>query len=248
MPVRIGTVDLPERPDRDRIDRERYFEELSYLELSALFAGPLKAASLARWQGAPPGTLGLVAPWVVAQSSPPDAARLWHHDASVGGFRDSAHGRAALAMFHDAVIAVAAGHAVFKSPALYPPSIANREQLRRFFGEIATEEAIGAPRVWLPAGQWEPRAAVRFAGEIGVICAIDPLVHDPGNPAETYEDLEADALYFRIVGLSGALSLDKLEDLAALAEHYGAIDLTVAFASPARWQDARAFKQIVGAD
>ena len=242
--VQIGTIDIPER-----IDRERYFRELSYLELSALHAGPLKAAALARWKElAPPGTLGLVVPWVLTHRKPPRADRLWHHDQTVGDFRDSALGREALVLFRDAAVAVSAAHAIFPSPALFAPSTLHREQLRRFFGEVATVEAVGATRVWIPDGLWEPRSAVRFATELGVTCAIDPLVYDPSQPAEVYEDLETSALYFRITGLgrSGPIRSEKLEDLAALVEHYQGIDLTVAFASPARWQDARNFKKLVG--
>lgn len=241
-PVRIGTVDLPER-----IDRERYFAELSYLELSALFAGPLKAASLAKWQDAPADTVGLVAPWVLTQRKPPTASRLWHHDATVGDFRDSAHGRSALTAFRAAADLLHAAFAVFPSPPLFAPSTANRDRLKQFFTEVATEEAVGARRVWVPDGLWEPRAAVKFAGELGVTCAVDPLVSDPSRPEELYEDLAADALYFRIMGLgrAGALRSEKLEDLAALAEHYQEIELTIAFASPARWQDARNFKKLL---
>ena len=160
-----------------------------------------------------------------------------------------AHGRSALASFRDAAKALQAAHAIFASPPLFAPSIANRDQLKRFFDEVATEEAAGAPRVWIPDGLWEPRAAVKFAGELGVTCAIDPLVYDPATPAEVYEDLEAESLYFRIVGLgrSGLIRDEKLEDLAGLVEHYGAIDLTIAFASPARWPDARNFRKLVGA-
>lgn len=245
-PVRIGTVDLPER-----IDRERYFQELPYLELSALFAGPLKAGSLGRWQEvAPPGALGLAAPWVLTHRKPPSATRLWHHDAGVGDFRDSELARKALAVFRDAAVALSASHAIFASPPLFAPSMANRDQLRRFFAEVATPEAVGATRVWIPDGLWEPRAAVSFAAELDVTCAIDPLVVDPGQPAETYEDLDAPALYFRIAGLgrAGLIRSEKLEELAALAEHYENIELTIAFASPARWQDARNFKKLLAGE
>jgi uncharacterized protein YecE (DUF72 family) len=242
-PVRIGTVDIPER-----IERDRYFQELSYLELSALFASPLKAAALAKWKDAAPAhAIGLVAPWVLTQRKPPKSERLWHHDLTVGDFRDSVHGRSALAAFREVVTALTAAHVIFPSPALFAPSSANREQLKRFFAEVATAESVGAPRVWVPDGLWEPRAAVRFAAELGVTCAIDPLVYDPNTPAEVYEELEASALYFRITGLgrTGAVRSEKLEDLAALVEHYEGIELTLAFASPARWQDARNFKKLL---
>jgi hypothetical protein len=241
--LRIGTVDIPER-----VERERYFQELSYLELSALFSGPLKAAALGRWQElAPPGSLALVAPWVLTHRKAPRADRLWHHDATVGDFRDSAPGRSALTLFRESVVALAASHVIFPSPPLFAPSTVHREQLQRFFAEVATPEAVGAARIWIPDGLWEPRAAVAFATEIGVTCAIDPLVHDPNTPAEVYEDLEAPALYFRVTGLgrSGPIRSEKLEDLAALVEHYQAIELTIGFASPARWQDARNFRKLL---
>lgn len=243
-PLLIGTVDLPAR-----VERKHYFQQLSYLELAVLFPGPLKPAALDRWQTvAPPGALGLVAPWVLTQRKAPGSATSWPHDSTVGDFRNSAPGRVALASFRDAVTALTAGQVLFRSPPLFAPSSANREQLKRFFGEVATEEAVGAPRVWLPDGLWEPRIAVSFATEIGVTCAIDPLVHDPGSPAEVYEDLEAAALYFRIAGLgrSGAIRSEKLEDLAGLVEHYQGVALTIAFASAQRWQDARNFKKLLG--
>lgn len=243
--VRIGTVDLPER-----IDRERYFRELPYLELSALFASPLKAAALAKWHAAAPAhSLGLVAPWVLTQRKPPRSERQWHHDATVGDFRDSAHGRSALIAFREAVTALTACHAVFRSPPQFAPSSANRDQLKHFFTEVASAEAVGTSRVWVPDGLWEPRAAVKFAGELGVTCAIDPLVYDPTTPAEVYEDLEAESLYFQITGLgrTGPVRSEKLDDLAALIEHYldQNVALTVAFASPARWADARNFQRLL---
>lgn len=242
-PARIGTVDIP-----PRVEREHYFRELSYLELSALFTGPLRATALARWRAtAPPRTVGLLAPWVLTHRQAPSGS-TWPSDASVGDFRDSGPARTALTALRDSVTALTAVHVVFKSPPLFGPSVANRDQLKRFFAEVATDDAVaGASRVWLPDGLWEPRSAVRFAGELGVTCALDPLVHDPNAPAELYEDLEAAALYFRLDGLgrAGPIRTEKLEDLAALVEHYQDIDLTIAFSSPARWQDARNFKKLL---
>lgn len=241
--ARIGTVDIP-----DRTERERYFAELSYLELSALFAGPLKPGALAKWeQVAPRGTVGLVAPWVLTHRRAPEAARLWRHDASTGDFRDSAPARDALGLFRTAIDTLGAVHAIFRSPPLFAPSQANRDRLRAFFGELATEAAIGTSRVWIPDGLWEPRAAAAFATELGVLCALDPLVREPGQPPELYEELEVPALYLRISGLgrSGPLRIEQQEDLAALLEHYEDRSVTIAFESPSRWKDARNFKKLL---
>jgi hypothetical protein len=246
--ARIGTVDIP-----DRTERERYFAELSYLELSALFAGPLKPGALAKWaQVAPKGTVGLVAPWVFTHRRAPEASRLWRHDATAGDFRDSAPARDALGPFRAAIDALGAVHAIFRSPPLFAPSQVNRDRLRAFFGEVATKEAIGTSRVWIPDGLWEPRSAATFAAELGVLCALDPLVREPGQPPDLYFDLEVPALYLRILGLgrSGALRSEQQEDLAELIEHYseaGSVSsITIAFESPSRWKDARNLKKLLG--
>lgn len=243
MAFRIGTVDIP-----DRTERHRYFRELSYLELSALFAGPLKPGSLAKWKEvAPAGAIGLVAPWVLTHRQPPKAAKLWDHDATVGDFRDSALSRAALTAFRDGVKTVDAGFAIFKSPPLFAPSQANRDRLTTFFGEIATEEVVGAKRVWVPDGLWETRSAVKLATQLGVLCAFDPLVRAPEDPPEIYYGLEVSELYLRIAGLgrTGPIRSEKQEDLIALLMEYAGLPATIAFESPSRWADARNLKKLL---
>jgi uncharacterized protein YecE (DUF72 family) len=241
MAARIGTVDIP-----DRTERDRYFREFDYLELSALFAGPLKPSALAKWaEVAPKGSIGLVAPSVLTHRKAPKATRLWPADPSVGDFRDSGPGRVALVQIAAAVEQLAAACVVFPSPPLFAASAANRDQLKKFFGEIATEDSVGAPRVWVPDGLWDPRTAVTFATEIGVTCAIDPMVRDPGTPPEVYYDLDVTSLYFRIAGLgrSGPIRSEHVDDLVMLIEHYEDLPVTVAFDSPARWKDARNLKK-----
>ncbi len=243
--ARIGTVDLP-----DRIDRDRYFRELGFLELSLLYAGPVKAAVLAKWKEiAPARSLALVAPWVLTHRQPPKATKLWDHDSSVGDFRDTPQGRAALTELRAAVGQLEAACVVFRSPTLFAASAANRDQLRKFFGEIATEEAVGTERVWVPDGLWDTRTAIVFAKELGVTCAFDPLVRDPNEPPEVYYDLDVSTLYFRITGLgrSGAIRGEQQEDLLALLEHYEDLPTTIVYDSPQRWNDARNFKKTLAA-
>ena len=245
LSVRIGTVDLP-----DRIERERYFKELDLLELSALHAGPLKPSALAKWAAvAPAGAIALVAPWVLTHRKPPKAASVWPHAATVGDFRDSAPGRAALAQYAAAIQTLRAGYAVFRSPPQFSASAANRDTLKQFFGELATAETIGVPRVWVPDGLWDLRTAVTFAAELGVICAFDPLVRDPGQPPEVHYDLDLSALYLRVTGLgrSGPLRSERIDDLVMLVEHYEDVEggIAVAFESATRWQDARNLKKTI---
>ena len=229
-----------------RVDRERYFHELSYLELSALFAGPLAPSALARWTAsAPRGAVGLVAPFVLTHRKAPRAPKLWPHDASTGDFRDSPAGRAALAQLASAARELGARSVVFRSPEAFSPSAANREQLHRFFGEVATTEALpDVERVWVPGGLWEVRSAAKLATELGVTCAIDPLSRAPGEPPEIFYDLDVPALYVR-VERAGGLRSERLDDLVALIEQYEDRPLAIALATQERWQDARKLKKLL---
>ncbi|MEJ7600009.1 MAG: hypothetical protein WKG01_19030 [Kofleriaceae bacterium] len=204
--------------------------------------------TIAKWaEVAPKGAIGLVAPFVLTHRQPPASAKPWDHDATTGDFRDSPSGRVALTRLREAVDQLGASCVVFRSPSLFAASAANRDQLKKFFGEIATTEAVGTERVWVPDGLWDMRTAIMFAKEIGITCAIDPLVRDPGQPPEVHYDLEVDSLYFRISGLgrSGPIRNERQEDLAALVEHYEGLPITIAFDSPSRWQDARNLKQML---
>ena len=101
--------------------------------------------------------------------------------------------------------------------------------------------------MWIPDGLWETRSAVAFASEQGVICAFDPLVVDPNQPHEIYFDLDVTQLYLRIenLGRGGTMRPEQLEQIAILLEQYGETFATVAFASSARWQDARNLKKLL---
>lgn len=243
LPVtRIGCVDVPAR-----VDRERYFKELTYCELGALFTGPQKPSTFAKWSEiAPAGALGLVAPFPITHRKAPVAGKLWDSDASTGDFRDSPIARTALAELHKAADQVKASHLVFKSADNFSASAANRDQLKKFFTELAPDRGPDhADRVWVPGGLWDLRTAVKFATELGVTCAFDPLVRDPNDPPEIFYDLEVSSLYLRIESArAGLIRNEKLEDIVALVEHYDSLPVTIAFASPERWQDARNLKKL----
>jgi uncharacterized protein YecE (DUF72 family) len=243
--IRVGTVDVP-----PRVERERYFAELNYIELSALFAGPLKPSVLGKWgEVAPEDVIGLVAPFPLTHRKPPTGTKLWPHDASTGEFRDSPIARASLGPLSEAIAELHAHSVVFRSPEQFSPSAGNRDQLKRFFGEVAV---FAAPiqRVWVPGGLWNVRTALKLANELGVTCAFDPMVREPGEPPEVHYDLEAESLYLRIEtpGRSGPIRAEKLDELADLVTHYEDRELTVVFATPDRWSDARNFKKLLDAD
>lgn len=213
-----------------------------------LFAGPQKPSTLAKFaELAAPKTIGLAAPFSLTHRKAPNAPKLWSHDTTTGDFRISPLAREVLEPLRAAITQLSARCVVFRSPENFSPSAANRDQLKAFFGELATPDAIGTQRVWVPGGLWEVRTAVKLANELGVTCAIDPLVHEPGETVDPYEDLEAESLYLRLegAGRAGMIRNERLEDLAALVESYEDRELTIAFASPERWQDARNFVKLL---
>lgn len=243
MNHRIGTVDLP-----PRLGMQRYFGELGALELSATFSSPLKQSLVNRWKAeAPAGSLALAAPWVVTHRKAPPNVRGWTADSASGEFRDSPAVRAALEVFGQLCQELKPWAVVFTSPNLFSPSAANRDKLRHFFAEVAPAERFaGAQRVWVPDGLWESLSAVRFAQELGITCAIDPLVTIPGTPPDLHYHYETSDLYFRILGIGRTRGLREddlitLEEMSSLYE-----DASFLFASMERWKDAKSLQKRLG--
>lgn len=242
--VRIGTVDLPQKGGWDG-----YWKRLGYLELSGLHATPAKAATIAKWAAAcPPGGLGLVAPWVITHASQPTHGTTGWQQAKGGGeFRDSGACRAALTSLAETATAVEARAVIFMAPHDLSPSAHNRDVLRKFFAELAPAETFaGRQRVWVPSGLWSTPAAMLFAAELGVACAIDPLIDDPDLPIDRIADLPAEQLYVRPLGMgrAGTISADRLDQLSMLLDCFA--DVTVAFGTAERFKDAMNLQRLRG--
>lgn len=171
----------------------------------------------------------------------PSGSKLWPTDAGSGDFRIGDAARATIEPLRDAIKTTNARSVIFRSAESFSPSASNRDSLRKFFAELAPAETIGVERVWLPGGLWEVRSAAKLASEIGVTLAFDPLVRAPDEPAEVHYDLGLSALYLRPegAGRAGTIRNERLEDLIMLMEHYEDLAVTVSFASPERWNDAR---------
>jgi uncharacterized protein YecE (DUF72 family) len=236
MNHRIGTVDLP-----PRLGMQRYFSELPALELSATFSSIPKPSLVARWKAeAPERSLALAAPWVISHRKAPASAKSYAADAGSGEFRDSPAVRSALAEFSKVCGELSPWAVVFTSPSLFSPSTTNRDRLRHFFAEVAPAELFGeAKRVWVPDGLWEPLTAVRFATELGITCAIDPLVQIPGMPPDLHFHYETSDLYFRIhaIGRTRGLREDDLMSVEELSAFYE--EAAFILATQERWKDAK---------
>ncbi len=242
--VRIGTVDLPQKGGWDG-----YWKRLGYLELSGLHATPAKAITIAKWAAAcPAGKLGLVAPWVITHATQPThGSSGWQQAKGGGEFRDSGATRAAITSLAETAAALSARSVIFMAPHGLSPSAHNREVLKKFFAEIAPAEAFaGRQRVWVPSGLWSTPTAAIFAAELGVTCAIDPLIDDPELPIERIADLPGEAIYMRPLGMgrAGTISADRLDQLSMLIDCFA--DVTVAFGTAERFKDAMNLSRLRG--
>ncbi len=246
--IRVGCPAIP-----PGVSPAKYMAALDYLELADTFYRvPGEAALRKRARGAPDGFgFGIVAWQVITHRPGPrgyprlgdalDAAAL----AQAGGLRDTPVVRDAVAQVAAAAAVVGAETVVFRTPDDMSPSEANRDLLRRFFSELAPAETFaGAVRVWEPGGLWQPQAAQTLADELDVVLAFDPLESDPTLDIPPPLP-EAERSYFRIRGLgaTGALAVDKLEELADAC--LGRQRVWAVFATPERGHDASRFRQLV---
>jgi uncharacterized protein YecE (DUF72 family) len=245
--VRVGCADLP--PGNVR---ERYFNQLSYLESSLWLTGPVKPATWKKWCTSPAGALGLVAPAVIThpsgKSAPTHTFTVPKEPQTWGELRDTPAVREHVDLLARVAAEAKASAVVFHTPPSFSPSQTNRDTVRRFFGEVATAEKLGAAvRVWRPDGLWEPRTAVALAAELGIVCALDPLILDPGGtPPEFYDDLPGDAVYLRVSGLgrpSRKLPEHELERLVEVIARFE--KAWVVFATAERFRDARGLLQLI---
>ena len=245
--IRIGCADLP--PGNVR---ERYFNQMSYLESSLWLTGPVKAATWKKWTTSPAGALGLVAPVVIThpsgRSGPEHSYKVPRESGVAGDLRDTPAVREHVALLAKVAAEAKASAVVFHTPAAFSPSQTNRDAVRRFFGETAPAEMFGgATRVWRPDGLWEPTTAVKLATEVGVICAVDPLIEDPGGtPPSFYDELPGDSVYLRISGLGKPSRKLPVHDIERLVEILVTKDRSwVVFATAERFRDARSLKNLI---
>jgi hypothetical protein len=218
----IGCADLPHG-----IGWDRYFGKVSFLETSALTRGAVRPSVLTKWRAAAPGA-GAFA--VVAPPMVPEPLGVERGTESL----------------IETLRALEASLVVVRTPPSFSPSAANRELLRRYFGEVLVD--VGVERVWQPDGLWDTRTALKLAGELGVILGADPLVRDPTKePVDFYSTLETDALYCRVTGLGrGAriLSSSQLDELSMVTEAYERT--WVVLATVDSFADASRFAKLLG--
>lgn len=227
--ILVGCADLP-----PGLRRGRYFERLQYLEVQGTRWQVPKLRALRRWRedAGAAGHFGLLAPQEITDKPGPRGYRRGGESltaeelAQAGEFRITPVTERAVQSIADACAALDADAVIFRSPPDFAPSAANREAMRAFFTDLASQQRFGsAVRVWEPQGLWDAEVAARFAHQLDLVYACDPASNDPlaPSPAELAE-LLGDVGYFRITGLGQSRSrfdefaleplLELIEDLS----------------------------------
>lgn len=239
--VRIGCAGLP-----SGVSRSLYFKRLDLLETDATLLEPPGDAALRRWRReAPPGSSFTMLAWqlVTHEASAPTYERLLTPlspgaAAEVGHFRATERVRAAWERTLAAAKALGAEVILFQTPPSFSPSAANRDAMRRFFGEVVGEPPRELRLAWEPRGIWQPAQADALARELGLVYAVDPLQLEIPPP-------EGAAAYFRLHGLGlyrNRIGEEHLDLIAELVDPYE--ETWVVFANVEKFSDAQRFRRL----
>ena len=249
--ILVGCAELP-----PGLRRVRYFQRRRYLEVADTMYQLPKLSVLSRWSGdaEPNGRFGLLAPQVITHKPDPRGYRRGGDNlareqlADAGWFRATDLVVRSVEEFARVVRSVPTDAVLFRAPADFSPSAANREALRRFFTDIAPAEIFaGAVRVWEPQGLWEPALAARVAAELGVVYACDPMSNDPlGAKPDFFARLPTRDAYFRLTGLGRARQRFDAYALSTLLETVAAYDrVWIVFANADKYPDSMQLQRIL---
>lgn len=215
--------------------RSKYFEKLDFLEISAFFTGKPARKAVRAWREKSPETARFS---LIASSS------LTHEKLCLPMDAEAENEIANLA---DSCAILQAEAIVFRTPAGFTPSSANRERLQRFFTELASAERFGETRrVWDPDGLWEPRGIADLAEAAGILVAIDPLGHDPLEELAEFvaRQMARGEAYVRVTGLGHTRPRFESYQLEMLSEMLLETERSwTVFAHPGMYPDALAMSR-----
>lgn len=237
-PHQVGCAELP-----PGMSRGKYFEKLGLLEVATFATSSPTRKAVRGWRTKSPAS---------ARFSLLASSELTGSEGtSVKSFPVDEKDREVTEKLAEACQVLDAEAVVFKTPANFSPSAANRERMQRYFGEFATAEAFGSTRrVWEPAGLWEPEGIAKVAESLELLVALDPLAHDP---LEEYTDFVAQQMargeaYLRIHGMGISRRRFEPYQLEMLAEMLEDLQRSwVLFAHPGKYPDALAMDRALEA-
>jgi uncharacterized protein YecE (DUF72 family) len=229
----VGCADLP-----PGMNRGKYFEKLGLLEVAAFATSNPSRKAVRGWRSKSPSSarFSLLASSELTQTK---------------SFPVDETGREVTKTLAESSQILEAEAVVFKTPADFSPSSANRDRMQRYFGEIATADAFGSTRrVWEPAGLWEPEGIARVAESLDLLVALDPLAQDPLDEQAAFvaEQMARGVAYLRIHGMGISRRRFEPYQLEMLADMLEELERSwVVFAHPGKYPDALAMQRAIDA-
>ncbi len=225
---RVGTIGYP-------VTRARVLAEVDVVELTDAAETPPKQSTAKKWrESAPASTVFSVQLPQYLFEEPPASAPLPGESGGYGYFRTSEENLKLWEKTMRFVEALEARSLVLLTPAAFTPTGANRRALFSFLDAV---DAGDREIVWEPHGPWEHEQAMDFAGELGVVLAVDPLRDAP--PA-------GEAAYFRLGPFAALGSRVGVYDLERLTEALLSFRrATCVFQTSYAFDDARNLKKVI---
>jgi uncharacterized protein YecE (DUF72 family) len=226
--IRVGTIGYP-------VKKQLVHDSVDVVELTEAQAAPPNLSTAKRWKKEASNRLAFTVqlPRYLYESLPANMP-LGGKPEAYGVFQTS---RENLGLFDKTMKfadAMEADTIVLLTPPEFTPTQANREALTEF---LQTAKWHGRDIVWEPRGPWEYEQAAAFAGDLGMILAVDPLRDPPSSGAAAYFRLGPFAVMGSRVGI---YDLERLAEAAAPFER-----VTCVFATPHALDDARNLKKVL---
>ena len=226
--MRVGTIGYPVR-------KQLVQDSVDVVELTEAQTAPPNLSTAKRWRQEVSNRLAFTIQLPRFLYEPlPSQTPLKGNPEAYGAFRTS---RENLGLFDKTLKfadAMAADTIVLLTPPEFTPTQTNREALTEF---LQTAKWDGRDIVWEPRGPWEYEQAAAFAGDLGMILAVDPLRDQPSSAAAAYFRLGPFAVMGSRVGI---YDLERLAEAAAPFER-----VTCVFATPHALDDARNLKKVL---
>lgn len=225
------------------VNRRTYYAHLDAVEVQQTFYNPPREATARRWREEAPADFPFaMKAWqlITHPASSPTYRRLRRPlegpREAYGFFRPTEEVWAAWEETRNIARALRAAWIIFQCPARFTPTAEHVANLRAFFSRVGRETwRLG----WEPRGDWPPDLVRDLCAELDLVHVVDPFKARPVTEG---------VAYFRLHGKTGyryRYDEDDLRRLAAWCEDFE--EVWVMFNNVSMWNDARAFRALVGA-
>ncbi len=194
--------------------QQDYFRDFPVIEIQQTFYKPPRPATMEKWrEQAPDDFVFCLKAWQVithpASSPTYRKAKIEvpeNRRGEYGFFRPTDVVMQAWQKTREAAEILRAAVVVFQCPASFKPTEQNKENLRRFFNAVGSQDFLLG---WEPRGQWQDQEIAELCNELGLIHVVDPFDRSP---------VTGGVVYYRLHGIGGYRYQYTDEDLKRLRD------------------------------